>query len=260
MIYDLQKASILKRISAFLLDIILMLILVTGFAALISSILDISSDIKVYDSIMSEYEEKFTNENEWNLVIDFTNMDFEKLTEDQIKYIDSAAAQVYKDNRFLNICDLIFNKSLVLISLSLFFSFMILEFIVPLLFKNGQTVGKKIFSIAVMRIDGVKISPVFLFVRAILGKFTIETMIPAFILLMHYFRLGTLVTLAVLLLIPLFEIILVISTKTNSLIHDVLSSTVVVDLQSQMIFESVEAKEEYRLRIHNDDVKNSKYF
>jgi hypothetical protein len=34
----------------------------------------------------------------------------------------------------------------------------LLEFLVPYLLKNGQTVGKKMFSLGVMRVDGVKIS------------------------------------------------------------------------------------------------------
>ena len=110
-----------------------------------------------------------------------------------------------------------------------------------------------------MRIDGVRISPVILFVRSILGKYTVEIMIPVIIILMMFFGVGSIVTLGVVVLILLFEIILVIATKTNSFIHDVLSSTVVVDLPSQMIFDSVEAKIEYQARIHNEDAKNAKY-
>jgi hypothetical protein len=39
----------------------------------------------------------------------------------------------------------------------------------------------------------------------------------------------------------------------------VLSSTVTVDLASQMIFDSPEAKQEYQLRIHQEDAKNANY-
>ena len=137
---------------------------------------------------------------------------------------------------------------------------MVLEFIVPICLKNGQTIGKKIFSIAVMRTDCVRVSPVVMFMRAILGKYTVETMIPTIIVIMMIFGVGSYVTLAVLFLIFLFQIILVIATKTNSFIHDILSSTVVVDLQSQMIFDSLEAKNEYILRLHSEDAKNAKYF
>ena len=43
MIYDLQKASVLKRISAWLLDVILLVIIVTGAAALIAEVSDFDS-------------------------------------------------------------------------------------------------------------------------------------------------------------------------------------------------------------------------
>jgi uncharacterized RDD family membrane protein YckC len=268
MIYDLQKASILKRISAFLLDIILMLIAVTGFAALISHITDIDANINNYSSLVKEYDSQFSV-NEWNLKVDLSNQSFKiddkeilftDLTEEQQEYINNAYNTVEQDERFIYESQMMFNKTLIIVSISLFLAHFLLEFIVPLIFKNGQTVGKKIFSIAVIRVDGVRIDPVVLFTRSILGKYTIETMIPAFLILMHLFNVGTLITLGVLILIPVFEIILVIATKTNSLIHDIISSTVSVDYQSQMIFDSVEAKNEYQLRIHEEEAKNAKYF
>lgn len=268
MIYDLQKASILKRISAFLLDIILMLIAVTGFATLLSHMTDINTNIDNYDKVLKEYEEQFSK-NEWNLSIDLSNaiftvdgkeLQFADLTEKQQNYINSAYDVVEQDERFLYESQMMFNKTLIIVSISLLLGHLLLEFIVPLILKNGQTVGKKIFSIAVMRVDGVKINSIVLFVRSMLGKYTIETMIPAYLILMHLFNVGTLVTLGVLVIIPIFEIILIVVTKTNSLIHDIISSTVSVDLQSQMIFDSLEAKHEYQLRIHEEEAKNAKYF
>ena len=48
--------------------------------------------------------------------------------------------------------------------------------------------------------------------------------------------------------------------KTNSGIHDMLASTVVVDLASQMIFDSPEDVLEYKTKIHEEEVKHAKYF
>lgn len=254
MIYDLQKASFLKRISAFLLDFILMVILITGLAWALSSVLNFEHHANELDQIITTYEEQF------GLDFGITNEEYEKMTEDQKNYFNSSYDQVIKDERYSYLTNVIFYSLLTIVSLSFFFSHLILEFIVPLIFKNGQTVGKKIFSIAVMRVDGVQVNGVVMFVRSILGKYTLETMIPVIILIMMRFGVGSIVTLGVVLLIGLFELILVIATKTNSFIHDILSSTVVVDLQSQMIFESIEAKKEYQLRIHNDEAKNAKYF
>ena len=254
--------------SAFLLDFILLVIAITGFAVLIFNITDIVSNRDSYNEVLTEYENKFSS-NDWNMkinlsrqvfTIDGKEYTFVDLSEEQKEFITVVYDTVEHDNRFIYNSQMMFNKALIIVSLSLFLSIFLLEFIIPLIFKNGQTVGKKIFSIAVMRVDGVRMDPVVLFTRSILGKFTIETMIPAFLILMHLFNVGTLVTLAVLILIPIFQLILVIATKTNSLIHDIISSTVSVDLPSQMIFESVEAKKEYQLRIHDEETKNSKYF
>ncbi len=254
MIYDLQKASMLKRISAFLLDIILMVILITGFAWMLSTILGFSEHSERLDALISGYEEDF------GLDFSITSDEYENMTEEEKKYFNDSYNVVVKDEDYLFLTNMIFYSLITIVSVSFLLATVILEFIVPLIFKNGQTIGKKIFSIAVMRIDGVRVTPVIMFVRSILGKYTLETMVPTIILLMMRFGVGSYVTLGVVLLIALFELILVIATKTNSFIHDILSSTVVVDFQSQMIFDSVEAKKEYQLRIHNEEVQNSKYF
>ena len=55
MIYDLQKASILKRISAFLLDFILLLILTAGFIALLTLIVRFD----FYYNQLAEYDKQY---------------------------------------------------------------------------------------------------------------------------------------------------------------------------------------------------------
>ena len=95
-----------------------------------------------------------------------------------------------------------------------------------------------------------------LFVRAILGKYTIGTMVPILMVLALMLGAPPIMPLSVLLLVLLLQIVFLITTKTNSLIHDSLASTVVVDFQSQMIFDSLEAKNQYILRIQNEKAEN----
>jgi len=266
MIYDLQKASLMKRFMAFLLDLILLAILATGFMWIISSITGYDG----YSAEMSERMDAIEVEfcipeitQKYEVDLDsyslMTEEERSKLPDEVVTNIEECIKAINSNEEIINIYIKIMNLTLLMVSLSIFFSIAVLEFAIPLILKNGQTVGKKVFSIAVMRIDGVKISPVLLFVRSILGKYTIETMIPVMILLMMLFGVGSIVTLAIIPLIIIFEVILIIATKTNSMIHDILSSTVTVDLQSQMIFDSIQAKEEYQIRIHNEDVQNAKY-
>ena len=267
MIYDLQKASLLKRFMAFLLDLILLVILVTGFMWIISSITNYDSYSNAMSDEIAKIEESFgipaITEKHNVTLDDFSLMDEGEKSSLPKEVVDTMEECIKAINSNPIISDAyitMMGLTLLMFSLSFLLAFVILELIIPSIFKNGQTVGKKIFSLAVMRIDGVRVTPLIMFVRSILGKYTVETMIPVVIILMIFYGVGGGLMLLIIPLILIFEIVLLIATKTNSMIHDVLSSTVLVDLQSQMIFDSVEAKEEYRLRIHNEEVKNAKYF
>ena len=100
--------------------------------------------------------------------------------------------------------------TILITSLGLLAGYLITEFAVPLALKDGRTLGKRIFGLAVMRSDGVRISPVLLFVRTVLGKYALETMIPVFIVMMMFWGNLGIVGLAVLILIPVLEIIVMI--------------------------------------------------
>ena len=264
--FDLQKASIMKRFSAFLLDIIL--IIIVFMASMLAM-----SNITNYDSYLNGLEERLTSiqekhniaalEEEYGILFN----DYQYMFEDEVSQLPKEVQEAFNecnkemnnDGESIKLYETIMSLSMVIVSVSMLVAFILLEFVVPLFFKNGQTLGKKIFAIAVMRTDGVKISPIILFIRTILGKYTITTMVPIIMVLMLAFGSTPLIPLAVLLLILLIQLVLIIRTKTNSLIHDTLSSTVVVDFQSQMIFDSVEAKNEYLLRLHNEAVDKADY-
>lgn len=266
MIYDLQKASVMKRFMAFLLDFILVIILITGFMWVFSAVTGYDNYSNSLSEQMTQIEQKhgipeITKEYEIDIdtYASLTEEERNKYPEEIRNTLETCIKEINSDTEISKTYMMIISLTITMISLSVFFAVLIAEFIIPICLKNGQTVGKKIFSIAVMRIDGVKVTPVIMFVRSILGKYTVEIMIPLIILLMAFLGVGSIVTFGVVVLIVLFEIGLMIFTKTNSMIHDVLSSTVTVDLVSQMIFDSPEAKQEYQLRIHQEDAKNANY-
>ena len=64
---------------------------------------------------------------------------------------------------------------------------------------------------------------------------------------------------AVIGLILLLQIVMIVRTNTNSLIHDALAQTVTVDLASQMIFESEEALMQYKNKVQADRASRSPY-
>ena len=154
---------------------------------------------------------------------------------------------------------MIVNLSLVMVTGAILIAHLILEFAVPLLLKNGQTLGKKIFGIAVMRNDLTKITPVALFIRTFLGKFTIETMIPAIMILMMFWGGVGLICPATVLTILIVQIFMLIFSRNRCVIHDYLSLCVVVDYASQMIFTSTEDLIAYQQRIAAEKAKEQPY-
>ena len=155
---------------------------------------------------------------------------------------------------------MIISLSFLIITLSLLFTHLVLEFAIPLLLKNGMTVGKKIFGIGVMHENYVRIKPVSLFVRAILGKYTIETMVPVLMVLMIYFGAIGMMGIIIIGLVLIFNVALIITTKTNSAIHDAISQTVTVDMATQLIFDTPEALLEYKQRVHEEEANKASYF
>ena len=242
MIYDLQKASILKRFSAFLLDFILICIIAVGAGAVLSLLLDFD---KTYDIYYDRYEMVFqANEPaiREELGIDFNWKEgVDKLTPEQKakydEYEKKLGEVLNKDEKLVIAYNNVIVLTLTIIPLSLFIAFLLLEFVAPLILKNGQTVGKKIFGIGVCHTNGVRISTFSLFVRGVIGKYTIETMVPVFLVLVMFFR-GGIVSLIVIGLLLILQIVLLIKTKTHSLIHDIISYSCEVDLASQMIFDT----------------------
>ena len=253
MMLDMQKASVLKRVSAFLLDMILLLILITGFAFVLSLVTGYDGYNERLEAVEQEYEDKY------GVSFDISEEEYNKMPEEQRKYFDEVYTEFSKDEEALYLYNMQFNLILMISTVSILLAYVVLELILPLVFKNGQTVGKKIFGIALVHTNSVRLTTMALFVRTILGKFTLETMIPVYIFIMAVFGTLGLTGTIMLLLILVLQIGVILITKTNSCIHDLLANTVAVDLSSQMIFDSVDAMNEYKKKIHAEQVKNADY-
>ena len=253
MIYDLQKASLLKRASALLLDVILLATLACGFGMVLSSVFGYDTYIGTMNDCYEKYEQLY------GVDFDITVEEFDKLPPETQLLYQQADEAMQNDTEALHAYTMVINLSLIVVSVSVLLSFLALEFVVPLLFGNGQTVGKKIFGIALMREDGVRISTLSLFVRTVLGKYTIETMIPLLILMMMLMGTIGIVGPLVVLVIIVLQLALMVTSKTNSAIHDKMAATVAVDLSSQMIFNSPEELMAYKQQAHAENVKKQTY-
>ena len=261
MIYDLQKASMWKRISAFLCDMILFCIVAVGIALLLSALLGIDAQQDKMVALCEQYAQEyklgdFMTKEELDGALSFTLTQerIDTLTDAQAETFNAALKALSENEDYLYANGMVNQLILIAITFSILISYLILEFAVPLLFKNGQTLGKKIFGVGVMRMDGVKISPTILLIRTALGKYAVETMIPVFVLLSVLLGTASIVTVVLLLLLAVAQVALLIFTQARTPLHDMLAGTVTVDFASQMIFDSPEELLEYKKKLHAESV------
>lgn len=253
MITDLQKASLWKRVSAGLFDLILVAMLAVGMAVLLSWAFGYNTHSQNLNDAYSRYEAQYGVE------FQMTQQAFDALPQEQKDQYDAAYAALIADEEVIYHYNMVLNLTLLITTFGILMAVLLLEFVVPLLLKNGQTLGKKIFGVALMRSDGVKVSSVQMFIRTVLGKFTIEIMIPIYVIMMIFFNAIGIIAVAILGAIALGEVISLAVSRTGGLIHDSIAGTVAVDMASQMIFDSPEDRLEYIKRLHAEQVAQREY-
>lgn len=259
--YNIQRASMLKRIPAWMLDMILLITLVTGFMAGWSYVFDVTPHSEKLDAIEQQYEVQYNSQ------LDISVEDYEKMTDEEkeqkmteeerahmneiILEIDEA---LFQDAEYMDAFGKIISNVFSMVSLSFLCAYFVLEFLIPLWLKNGQTLGKKCFGVALMRKDGIKVTPFMMFTRTILGKCSIELMVP---IMLYVILSGSIVGLAAGAIFLIAQIIVLFATYHKTAIHDLLACTVAVDLSSQMIFDSVEAMEAYHTELYADKTSDA---
>ena len=250
---DLQRASSWKRIAAWMLDMMLLCVLAVGAALGLSAVFGYDG----YDQKLQAAYDSY--ETQYGVTFNMDQTSYAAMTEAEKANYEAAYQALIADEQAMYAYNMVVNLSLLMTTLGILLAMVALEFVVPLILKNGQTVGKKCFSLGVVRVDGVKINPLQLFARTVLGKYAVETMIPVYILLMLFWgamdMTGTLVLLALL----VTQVVCVALGQTRATIHDRLAGTVVVDIASQKIFESTEELIAYTKRIHAEQARHQDY-
>lgn len=253
MIYDLQRASMWKRISAWLLDAILLCIVATLMAFLLSTALNYDSYSQQLDARYAAYEEQY------GVTRNLTRADIDVMTPDQLANVEAASKALSEDPEALYAYNMMIQLMIVITSLGILLAYIVLEFTVPMVLGNGQTVGKKVFSIGVMRQDGVRVNGVCMFIRTVLGKYAIETMIPVMMVLMLFFGSVGEVGWLIVGVIAIVEIVLLVTTRERCMIHDKLATTVTVDIASQMILKTQEDLIAYKQKVAAEKAANQVY-
>ena len=253
MVYDLQKASLWKRTAAWMFDFFLIVVLTVGAAFLLSTVLH-------YDQYSDGVSDAYARyETEYGVSFDVTQEELQSWNEEKQLTYEEAYEALLADEQAMYDYNMVVNLTMVIASLSILIAVLVLEFLVPLILKNGQTCGKKIFGLCVIREDCVKISTIQLFVRTVLGKFTVEIMIPVYIVLMLFWGIADLTGTILLIALALAEVICLIVTRRNAALHDLLAGTAVADFASQMIFQSTEDLIELQKAIHAEKAAKQEY-
>lgn len=250
---DIQKANMWKRISAALFDVIMLVIAVVGAALLLSYVLGYDQVSGELASVYDRYEETY------GVPLDLLEEEYAALSDAERANLDEARKAFSADEAAIRLMRVLFNYTLIIAAFSVLIAYLLLEFLVPLLFGNGQTLGKKVFGVGVMREDGVKINPLMLFVRTVLGKYTLETMIPIMVVLLIFFNAMGIFGLVVLGILIIVELAVLMTGATRPMIHDKMARTICVDIASQLIFESEEDLIAYKKRVQAERAQREEY-
>lgn len=253
MIYDTQRASMWKRLSAALFDGILLGVAAVLFAYLLSVALGFDTHYQALSDAYVRYGE------EYGVSFNMGLADYEAMTEAEIGRLNEAYAALSQDEEAMYAYNMLVSLTLTIISIGILLAYLVMEFTIPMCLQNGQTIGKKIFGIGLMRNDGVKITGSGLFARTFLGKYAVGSMVPALIMLMIFFGMLGLTGTIILALIALVQIILLLATHNHTPIHDLLAASVCIDLGSQLIFDTYDDMIAYKKKVHAEQVANTAY-
>ena len=179
----MQKASVGKRIISTIFDGILVSILAVGLAALLTIVLNTDKHITYVENAYAKYEAEYGIE-----LDDMTQEEYNNLTDEKREVFDKAIGALNNDSEAKYHYNMWMHLTLLTLTFSVLIGVVAVEFVVPLLLGNGQTIGKKVFGIALMHQEGIKINNIQLFARTVLGKFAIELMIPLYVAIMVYFN------------------------------------------------------------------------
>ena len=253
MIYDLQRASMWKRISAWLLDAILLCIIATLMAFVLASVTN-------YDGYSEQLDARYTYfEEQYGVSRNLTQEQVDAMSDEERANLAAADEAIKADEEALYAYNMMLQLIIIMTSFGILLGYVVLEFAVPMVLGNGQTIGKKVFSLGVMQQNGVRVNGVCMFIRTVLGKYAIETMIPVMMVLMLFF--GTIGTAGwiVVGVIGIVQVALLVTTRERCMIHDKLANTVTVDLPSQMIFKTQEDLIAYKEKVAAEKAANQVY-
>lgn len=236
---DFYKAAPIKRFAAYLIDLILLLAITAGVAVAIFNAMDYSSYNEQLQNHYARYEQ------EYGIDLNISQEEYQALTQKEMEKYDAVYEAMDKDDAARYTLNKIVFIRLVSLAAGTLVGYLILEVMLPLILKNGQTIGKKALGLCVMHKDHIRVGVMQVILRAIVGKYFVGTLIPLVLLMVPNFRIWIISGSTIMAIIAMTQAFIVLMSQANCGIHDKLFHTVVADFTQQYIFDSVEERRAY---------------
>ena len=225
--YTIIKASFFKRTAALIFDLIIGFVLFVGVENLIMH--PIVNAAYQYDELDHQFEDKLV---EYGVgYYDSKTNEFKFVQFETIEERNAHMDEFNKDKEAVAIRTKLDSINLLKVTMD----FMVSEFLVfclmPLILKNGQTLGKKLMKLALVSTNEVKVKGWNVFARWAVGIFAFETMINLAFVAFFIIPLPLIVS-----------IIMAAVSRKGMALHDYIGGTIVVDLNNTVILDSVEER------------------
>ncbi len=248
-IYSSTKPTYFRRILAFFLDLVLFLVLFTGACILSSSIIGLQDSQNQLNEKYIEHNVYVLNENnEYEFCVDKDGSTTCKIAWENFNK-DEVACELY---------DSIAVKTTYVAALGIFISELILEFFVPVLLKNGRTVGMFCIGLGLIDNRGIKVTTLQLFMRFLFGKFIVVSMLPLFLFMYHFFGLFPGYGLILSLLIIVINALMKLFTPNRIGFVDAIGKTYMVENDQQIYVDTLEELSALKIKELEEKEKQKK--
>lgn len=210
-----------RRFGAFIVDLCLVIFLTVMIALPLRGVSGYTAASEKMDAIFNSIASQH------GVDINITNQQYNALSEEEKLAVDAALKDISENEEAAELYSKTVKLTMIITFASLFVAVVILELVLPLIFKNGQTIGKKLMRLEVRRRDGSSVNFVTLLLRSISGKFFLDYGLPVFFFFSMLYANAGRIPLVGLLLLATAQIVSIAVTSDRRALHDILAGTYV---------------------------------
>lgn len=233
--FSIHIAPVSRRFGAGMFDLIILIIIATGLVLLCNCVFG-------YDSLFTQYEKDIERiEREYGISLDITGNEYAGLSEQQMRRYDEAYDALISETSITENYQKLIKTIVLSITIALFLAYTITDIVLPIVFREGRTLGKKLFGLCLISYNQVRVSNYQIVSRALLGKFAVETMVLAYSAVLLLFNKIGIAQLVLVTALFMAQVGFFLFGGNRRLLHDVLAQTVVADYATQKIYESYDS-------------------